>query len=57
MTRNEEKVQLEKLQDDERARKLGETLEGVERKETSRDSDSRFTARFPASGVKNWIPI
>ena len=48
------KIDLEKLQDDERTRKLGEALEGGEREDSPKDPDSRFIARFPASGSKNW---
>jgi hypothetical protein len=51
----DERIDLEKLeQQDERARRLAETLEGDEKAGCER-ADAGFRANFPASGSKGWV--
>lgn len=50
---HDEKIDLEKLAKDERAKRFGEALEGNQVDE-AKDETTRFSPQFPASGGKGW---
>lgn len=50
----DDKLDLRRLEKDERVRRLVEALEGDDGDRESGASEASFVPQFPASGSKNW---